>query len=168
MRIEEICQLHCTDIRQDEGLWVFDINNNPDASGLDDKKLKTANANRIIPLHNHLLKLGFLEYYAEIKEDSTRLFPDLKALGTREQYGKIISKDFGPFIRSLGIKGNKTFHSLRHTFSDFFKKKMMHNIMFEEVFGHSHETLATKRYGSRFSPQKCYDELISLLDYGLE
>ena len=168
MRVEEICQLHCADVYQIDGLWVVDINNRPDDSGLEDKKLKTANASRIIPLHNHLQELGFLQYHAKMKEAGVRLFPDLKALGERKQYAKIISKDFGPFIRRLGIEGKKTFHSLRHTFSDFFKKKMMHTPIFEQVFGHTHETLAARRYGSRFTPQECYDKLISLINYGLQ
>ena len=96
------------------------------------------------------------------------MFPDLKALGERKQYAKIISKDFGPFIRRLGIEGKKTFHSLRHTFSDFFKKKMMHNLIFEQVFGHTHEALAARRYGDKFTPQECYENLISLINYGLQ
>lgn len=167
MRIEEICQLHCSDIYKVDGLWVIDINANPSSNGMHDKKLKTENASRIIPIHNHLQELGFLQYHAQMKAQGERLFPDLKPLGVRKQYGKIISKDFGPFIRKLGITGKKTFHSLRHTFSDFFKKRLQHSTIFEQVFGHTHEKLATRRYGSRFSPQECYDNLISHLDYGL-
>ena len=168
MRIEEICQLHCSDIYKVDGLWVIDVNNKPSDNGMHDKKLKTENASRIIPMHNHLQELGLLQYHAQMKAQGERLFPDLKPLGVRKQYGKIISKDFGPFIRKLGIKGNKTFHSLRHTFSDFFKKRLQHNAIFEQVFGHTHEKLATRRYGSRFTPQECYDSLISHLDYGLQ
>lgn len=44
----------------------------------------------------------------------------------------------------------------------------MHTPIFEQVFGHTHEKLAARRYGSRFTPQECYENLISLLDYGLE
>lgn len=167
MRIEEICQLHCSDIYKSNELWVIDINDKSSSNGLNDKKIKTENASRIIPIHDHLIELGLLKYHAQMKANGTRLFPDLKALGIRKQYGKIISKDFGPFIKSLGVTGKKTFHSLRHTFSDFFKKKLLHNTIFEQVFGHTHETLATRRYGSRFTPQECYEHLISRLDYGL-
>ena len=44
MRQNEIAQLYVDDIRQDHGLWVFDINANAP-----DKHLKTKNAKRLVP-----------------------------------------------------------------------------------------------------------------------
>ena len=169
MRVEEICQLHCADIYEvEKGLWVIDVNENPGKNAENTKSLKTLNAKRIIPIHDHLKAIGLLDYLESMRNDNERLFPDLRALGVRKQYAKMVSKDFGPFVRSLGITGKKSFHSLRHSFSDFFKEQLLHNPIFEQVFGHSHETLAARRYGDRFTPEQCYEKLIKLLDYGLQ
>ncbi len=178
MRLEEICQLYCSDLYKfEDTLWVIDININLEQIEEDEdteqveedsRSLKTPNAKRIIPIHNHLKDIGFIDYVEEMKTKSERLFPDLEPVGDRKQYGKAISKNFGPFVRKIGIKGKKSFHSFRHTFSDFYKKKMMHNTIFEQVFGHSHGSLATDRYGSRFTPHECYEQLIVHLDYGLK
>lgn len=169
MRVEEICQLHCADIYEvEKNLWVIDVNENPGQDAENTKHLKTLNANRIIPIHNHLKEIGLLKYLETIKKDSERLFPDLRSLSVRKQYAKMMSKDFGPFVRKLGITGTKSFHSLRHSFSDCFKEQLLHTTIFEQVFGHSHEKLATRRYGDRFTPEQCYEKLIKLLDYGLQ
>ncbi len=167
MRLEEICQLHCTDIYQLDSIWVIDVNENQGKDGEKTKNTKSFSANRVIPIHQKLIDLGFLDYLKKTKEKHERLFPDLSPIGDRKQYGKMLGKFFGNFVRGLGIEGKKSFHSLRHTFSDFYKKKMLHNTIFEQIFGHTHERLATRRYGERFSPQQCYEELIAILDYEL-
>ena len=54
-------------------LWVIDINENTT-----DKKLKTKNAKRIIPLHQTLIDLGFLDYYHILEmQGKERLFHEL-------------------------------------------------------------------------------------------
>jgi len=54
---------------------------------------------------------------------------------------------------------------LRHTFSDFYKKRHLQNDVFRQVFGHDIPELAAKQYGSKFSPKQCFDELISQIEY---
>ena len=50
MRLEEICQLYCKDVYEDEdGIYIIDINLND--GGINDKELKTKNAIRKIPVH---------------------------------------------------------------------------------------------------------------------
>jgi integrase len=53
-RLEEICQLHLSDIYQADDIWVIDIN---DAVG---KKVKTKSSRRLIPLHPILGDIGFI------------------------------------------------------------------------------------------------------------
>jgi len=60
-RIEEICQLHTDNIKQENGTWVLDINGN------DGRKLKTLSSKRLIPIHSHLIELGFLEFVGKPK-----------------------------------------------------------------------------------------------------
>jgi hypothetical protein len=53
----EICQLYVADIRQEDGIYIFDVNDDGD-----DKALKTASSRRKIPIHSELIKRGFIEY----------------------------------------------------------------------------------------------------------
>ena len=63
-------------------VWVIDINEETK-----DKKLKTRNSKRIIPLHQTLIDLGFLDYYnIHEKKGKERLFHEL-SLG-RDGYTK--------------------------------------------------------------------------------
>ena len=172
-RLEEICQLHCSDIYQvkgEEGLWVIDINE----QGLDEdgvgKTLKTKNARRIIPIHEELINLGLLDYHAHVKKrGNVRLFPELQLSDKVKKFGKQPGKQFKDVVKSV-LKDNagKSFNSLRHAFCDHYKKRGWQNDFFRQVFGHSQPTLASSQYGGKFPPRLLYDEVISKLDYGLD
>ena len=53
-RLEEVCQLHLDDIRQEGDVWVFDINDK------DEKRLKNMSSERLVPVHPELIKIGLL------------------------------------------------------------------------------------------------------------
>ena len=169
MRLEEIAQLHCADIYESatRGIWIIDIND----TGLDEqgrpKLLKNKNARRIVPVHPMLLKLGLLDYHADIvKGKHTRLFPDLKKSEGTVKFGKQPGKQFKSVVTAtLGESSGKTFHSLRHTFSDFFKQRGLQNDYFRQVFGHELPMLAANQYGAKFPPELLYKEVIVKLDY---
>ena len=55
MRQEEICQLRAHDLREEEGVWVFDVN----ARG--GNQVKNSNAVRLVPIHEQLIALGLVE-----------------------------------------------------------------------------------------------------------
>lgn len=164
MRLEEICQLHTEDILQEDGIWAFDIRTES-YDGLNDKILKTKNAIRRIPIHDSLIKLGLLDYINDVSKKSIRLFPELKKTDRSPKYGKQVGKQFSLFLKKRGIDGKKSFHSLRHTFSDYFKKLNLHNDIFRQIFGHEAGNLAAKQYGSKFSVRQCYNELISKISW---
>lgn len=71
-------------------------------------------------------------------------------------------------VKRKGIIGNKTFHSLRHTFADFYKQRNLQDDVFQYIFGHKLEKLAARQYGSRFDVSLCYSKIISKLDYSLD
>ncbi|TIT88774.1 MAG: hypothetical protein E5W59_17825, partial [Mesorhizobium sp.] len=70
-RLNEICQLELSDIKQDDGVWYFDFNDEGDQ-----KRLKTTASRRRVPIHNQLIAMGFLEYVDSLRAGQTRLFPD--------------------------------------------------------------------------------------------
>lgn len=170
MRLEEISQLHCADIYEssNKGIWIIDIN----ATGLDEegrpKLLKNKNARRIVPIHPILIRLGILDYHTDItKKKHVRLFPDLKKSEGAVKFGKQPGKQFKSVVAAaLGDASGKTFHSLRHTFADFYKQRGLQNDYFRQVFGHEMPMLAAKQYGEKFPPKVLYENVIVKLDYG--
>lgn len=172
MRLEEIAQLFCKDIYQDKesSLWVIDLNDiGKDEHGLG-KSLKNKNAHRRIPIHQTLVRLGLLEYRAQVaKAKHVRLFPELKRTAKTPKLGKQPGKQFSAVVNEvLSNPERKSFHSLRHTFADFYKQKGMQTDFFRQLYGHDTPELATKQYGSRFPMDLQYAEVIEKLDYGLD
>jgi integrase len=109
-RSSELCQLHCADIVQEQGVWVIDIND-----GAEGKTVKTKASRRQVPIHSELIRLGFLAYVeATRKAGHERLWP---ALSLRE------GRPSHTFSRWFNAKPRKAipgvvihdFHSLRHT-----------------------------------------------------
>ena len=165
MRLEEICQLHCEDIYEENGIWIFDITTES-SDGLNDKFLKTKNAIRQIPIHDKLIELGLLDYLDTICSKSPRLFPLLNKTEKTFKYGKQVGNQFSALVKARGIEGKKSFHSLRHTFDDFFKQDhSQEKNIFKQIFGHEITDLATNQYGSKYPPKQCYNEIISKLHY---
>ncbi len=112
-RIEELCQLDLADVRHDGKIAYFDLNE------LDDKGLKTQASTRRVPLHESLIKLGFLKYVKDVKEalpDAKKVFPYL----VPDKFGKLstaASKKMNRYLEKAGVKKDraKVFHSFRHT-----------------------------------------------------
>ena len=63
-RRNEIAGLLPEDVKQDKatGIWYFDITDEEEG-----KALKTSAAKRIVPVHSHLINLGFLDFLEEAK-----------------------------------------------------------------------------------------------------
>jgi integrase len=120
MRLNEICQLLTEDIETHEDIACFMIRRE-DAQGrlVPEKRLKTKNARRTVPVHPELLELGFMGYLAEQRTARCiRLFHEIPmtSVGT---YSDSFQKWFRRFQATVGINEHrKTFHSFRHTFRD--------------------------------------------------
>ena len=163
MRLEEICQWHCEDIYDEDGVFLIDIREESQ-DGLNDKILKTKNAKRKIPIHEDLLQLGLIEYRDElVQKNEIRFFPMLCKTEKSPKYGKQVGKAFSVLLKKKEISEGKSFHSIRHAFSNFFKVKNMHTDMFRQVFGHEIPNLAGRQYGDKFPTKQIYEELISKL-----
>lgn len=119
-RLNELSQLYLDDIRkQEEGdVWYLDFNLEGEGK-MEDASLKTVNAIRVVPIHDAILKAGFIAYVEALREAGhKRLFPELK-----HAPGKGYADGSGSWFnekllgKTLGIprNGRKTFHSFRHT-----------------------------------------------------
>lgn len=58
MRAGEILSLTMADLRQDEGVYYFDVNRDEEG-----KSLKTADSRRKVPVHPELIKCGLIDYW---------------------------------------------------------------------------------------------------------
>ncbi|WP_052278981.1 site-specific integrase [Solidesulfovibrio magneticus] len=111
-RVEEISQLHVEDVKSVDGVLVIDINDNAE-----DKRVKTRDSMRIVPLHPFLLdELGFHRHVERVQAaGSVRIFPELRQFNLK--YGLSVSVWFSKYRKEIGIEGAKSFHSFRHTFT---------------------------------------------------
>jgi len=170
-RREELCQLHIEDVRQEDGLWVLDINENPNVNGFVRKGVKKKHSKRLVPLHPFLVDVLHFPKFARQQgtKGHLRVFPELVRIN--DKYGHKFGERFGDFKKTIELEeseGVKVFHSFRHTFSDFFKQREMQTDIFTQTFGHKLKKLAASTYGGRFPASLCFEKVISHLDYEVD
>jgi integrase len=154
-RLNELCQLHTADIQTRDGIPCILI-----ASG-DGKRLKTANSERIIPIHPQLAELGFLKYVQQMQEMAeVQLFPNLK-LGSKGSTSDGFSKDFARFLKSIGIKTNKNcFHSFRHNFRDALREAGIEREVVQALGGWKDKSGGVEdNYGSGHRVARLFDAI---------
>jgi len=118
MRLNEICQLNVEDVVVKDDIWCFNITRGV-SRGVDDKVLKTKASERVVPIHPHLIEIGFMQYLKQFeRKPRSKLFPDIKT-GTTGYRSDTFSKQFSRFLKSIDAYANRTsFHSFRHNFRD--------------------------------------------------
>lgn len=162
-RLNEICQLETSDIRQQDGIWCIDIN----AEG-DRKHLKTAASKRLVPLHPKLLELGFLDYVTERKnQKAAKLFSGF-SYSPQNGWGRNLGRWFNErFLTALELKTKEnTFHSLRHTINTRLLHANVVEPLVKSIIGHEQEGMTYKQYfGEGFTLEQRY-EALQKLDYG--
>jgi len=165
-RLEELCQLEVGDIYQEGGVWIMDINE----SG--DKKIKTSNSKRKVPLHPFLVdSLRFPGFVQSVKAAGhTRVFHDLPEIGGR--YGKTVSEWFGRYKERVGITGDdknkKVFHSFRHTLATALDRSGVQEKQISLLLGHVIKGETGGRYIKPQEAGQLYREAILKLDYEID
>lgn len=144
LRTEEAAKLTPEDIRQEQGVWVVDINRRVG-------RLKTRNADRLVPLHSAILPE--LLKYAEGRPPSVNLW-------------ELTANRYGTFSAALSGRLNTALdqacpendrlvtYSLRHTFATGLKYADVQSELLDELLGHKVEKLSTGRYGKRYPVDK--------------
>lgn len=159
MRLEEICQLYLSDIKEENNIWYFDIIED------NDKHVKTASGIRKVPIHDDMIdKFGFLNFVNKQKnKKQERLFPELKKQSGR--YSHYASRWFGQYLLKVGVKdkgGAKVFHSFRHTFINACKLAGVEEYKVKEVVGHEvgSKSITYGRYGKKYPLDILYQDVI--------
>ena len=135
-RLNELCQLETADITQElsSGIWFVRLVEEGS------KSLKNDNSNRFIPIHDELIRIGFLDFVAQAQtEDRKNLFSDGLTYQKIKGWGGIAttfftrmpspSTTYGGYFYSIGIRkrlpdgkpDGKKFHAFRHTFVDLLR-----------------------------------------------
>ncbi|SIR18912.1 Phage integrase family protein [Rhizobium sp. RU20A] len=150
-RPAEVAQLMLSDIRQMEEIWFMDITetDDDDDTAEERKTLKTASSRRQVPIHRELIRLGLLDYIADIKAAGhTRLFP-LAVRNVRGQMMADFSRAFGRYLEKIGIKDGKglSLYSFRHGAFDALRRAGYLDDDFNFIFGHGNGSRVTRGYG---------------------
>jgi integrase len=165
MRIEEICQLTVHDIKRDNDIFYFDVNND------DEKTVKTQASLRKIPVHPVLSdKLKFIHFIEEQKaKNHVRLFPTLKPSSGR--YSHYVSRWFNEnYLVKIGVKSDsetgKVFHSFRHTFANSCKISGVDEYKAREILGHevSSKSITYGRYGKKYPLDILFTDVIKKIN----
>jgi len=122
MRLNEICQLDVTDVREIDGIECF-VASERSMVGSTDKSLKTSTSERVVPVHSFLKRLGLMAFVEQrIQDGHTKLFFDICA-GRNGFRSTAFSKWFVLFLEKAGARQPRTsFHSFRHCFRDALRR----------------------------------------------
>lgn len=165
-RPAEIAQLAVSDVRQDHRHWIMDITETTDDDDEEEniKSVKTEGSRRVVPVHQELVKLGFLDYHADMKKaGQSRLFP----LAERNSRGQMIadySREFGRYLTRIGLKSGRgvSLYSFRHGAFDAMRRAGYLDEQFNFIFGHVSGNKVTRGYG--ILPQGMLEERVKLVN----
>jgi integrase len=150
-RIEEICQLRVSDIRDRKGQPFFSIIDG------DDQGLKTETSRRNVPMHEELIKFGFLEYVNAARRAKTEwLFPELgrDKYGRRSSaFGKRWNRKLRKVISLKDSDHTKMFHSFRHLFKHTARQCRIEEEVHDALSGHGSKDSEARKYGGLSYPE---------------
>ena len=112
-RIEEICQLRVEDVHRVNGVWCLRI------CDLDEEqKIKNDGSFRRVPLHEDVIRCGFLRHVAQMKlAGHDRIFPSLLNDNENGVFSNAAGKWFGRYLDSVGLSDHRLdYHSYRYFF----------------------------------------------------
>ncbi|POO57851.1 hypothetical protein CTT39_04195 [Agrobacterium rosae] len=161
-RLGEIAQLHLKDIREQDGMWVFDMNEEGDR-----KSLKTSAARRLVPIHQKLIDAGILGYVQAMKDrKATKLFPDF-TYDPKNGWGRQQSRWFNDrLLVELGLKTKtRVFHSLRHTVNTRLLQAGVSPALVKSIIGHEQEGMTHRQYFKEGYTLQQLNDSIQKLDY---
>ncbi|MGH0004175.1 site-specific integrase [Pseudovibrio ascidiaceicola] len=145
MRRSEITGLNLSDVRCSEGIHYFNIEEN------EHRGLKNKQSKRLVPIHQAILKLGFLDYIKELKARGfSNLFPELhliyKDSGTGEAFSKSGWNAAIPKIIPDHTEKKLCFHSFRHSVITALHRLKVDPSVCKNIAGHLGEDVHEERY----------------------
>lgn len=145
-RVEELATLDKAEIKTEDGVHFIDLTERP-LSG--PRRVKNRSARRVIPVHDRLVTLGFMNHVARAKGP---LFPELETDG--EKASASFTKWWGRWCEAHSkTKGkglddpSKVFHSFRHAWKRTARASDAKEEVHDLVSGHSDGNAVARGYG---------------------
>jgi integrase len=158
MRVSEIGQLYIEDISiEQQSIRIQKTK--------EDQSIKSRYSNRVLPIHQSLIDIGFFDFVEDMKKFGPRLFPNLSK--SMNGYGTRISNDFTRYLEDIGIKEDrKSFHSFRSYINQLLSKKIDWKIQ-HRFLGHEIEGINYKHYDREVSFDDMKENALPLIIYHL-
>ncbi|HAV1411532.1 tyrosine-type recombinase/integrase [Vibrio parahaemolyticus] len=153
-RPSEACQLSVADIKISEPFPTISFTDNGEQ-----QHLKNAASKRQVPIHEDLLKMGFLDYVkARHDQKHLQLF-DFIPRGKDLDWSKDYRDTMGEVLTACGFKAGKrpTAYSFRHTFIDELKKSGVPEHIVSQIVGHKNHSMTFGHYGKALKPELLKD-----------
>jgi integrase len=144
-RMGEAAQLRKVDIRTEQGVAVFDFNEESEQ-----KNLKTEGSRRCVPIHPRLMEHGLMDFVKGCAGEF--LFPERVRFTTNPERGNmdLLSKQLNRWLRGAGVSdARKSVQSFRGTFATRMKDLEVPEYNIAQLIGHENPNITSGRYGKR-------------------
>ncbi|WPB58735.1 site-specific integrase [Xylophilus sp. GOD-11R] len=141
-RAGEMAQAELEDIRQIDGIWCLEVHSRPSESN-PHRSVKTKAGERLIPISQHLVDLGFLTYVNSAKKSGGRfVFPEFIGEGKRIP-SDFASADFLKLREIAGVEIDERFtlHSIRHNVRSALAAAHVNDQIIDKLVGHESGTV---------------------------
>lgn len=147
LRDGEISGLTWADIRQEQGIWVYDVNKNLAYRGPAGRgsmgKTKTRSSKRLVPVHSAVLAMWPANLaFVSSSRPAEPLFPDVHGKPYRPASARLLRDALND--QSPGM----TFHALRRTFSTLLDRAGVAGDVADRLLGHAAASVRLRRYTS--------------------
>lgn len=160
LRPNEACQLRTSDIHVDDlGNMYLNIT---DAGEL--QHLKNKHAVRKVPIHKHLLSLGFASFCCDRRKAGKNQLFNFTPYTLDNDWSKAYRTRLGKLQTSIGFKAGDrpTAYSFRHTFIDELKKADVPEYEVAEIVGHVNSNMTYGRYGKKLDLNRLVQTINSM------
>ena len=145
LRLMEFCGLLLDDIVTDAPIPFIQIRDNAI------RRVKTEEASeRNIPVPSELVRLGFLDYVARLRQgDHKLLFPDLLFRGNKTDFGSLYNKQWSKRLDAIlpeARSQKKTTHSFRKGGNSMMRKRGIDVSIRHEILGHAQQGTNAEHY----------------------
>jgi integrase len=156
LRPGETCQLYTDDIIEQDGLVCIHVND-----GKPKQRLKNEWANRIVPIHPTLLKLGFGDFVNGVQAKRPKSLFNCKPGGKDNDWSKNYCQQLGRLSTTINLLPNDrpSAYSFRHTFIDELKQQEVDEALVAQLVGHTHKNLTYGKYGKKFPVKKLLQKI---------
>lgn len=148
-RVGEIAQLTKADIKQVDGCWCIDINE--DGPG---KSLKNRYSTRLVPLTDGALGFNLTAFLEAVKAGALPSDNGINAMNASRGLGALLKEALGE-----DREQNQTLHSLRHSMASRLQSKGTPVIYTQAILGHASGSISYDTYGNSV-PVKALAEVL--------